>query len=194
LLSDLLKHGGLESSPKTATAREVKKVSNDGHILSITTNIIRPDVIMTDSGKFGSLPALVINLGKLFPLSSEEDIVECIYSVKQRMSLSQEITYLSMPVYTEVIIKAKKLLDDDVIRLLGGEVPVPIEDVSQDEVVIEEYHPLKGMPLSFSHGQYGIICSNDDVIMNFLTYKEAMTAQKIWNASGRDKVKARKLK
>lgn len=149
------------------------------------TGFTRPDVIITDTGKFNSLNVLKRNLSALFPLAQDVDGV--FDAVKLSMGLDTEISYLSMPVYTKFIIAAKKALDDDLVRSLGGDPNSLVEEVSfkeevggyelkdseQSHIVDPDTHAITGRAGTKHKGV---------ILQSFKSNSAAKLSASVWNA------------
>lgn len=151
------------------------------------SGFVRPEVVITDKGSFSSLQVLTQNLKAIFPLS--QNVSAVISATKQSMGLQQEITYLSMPVYTRFIIIAKKLLDDDLVRSLGGD-PAMMGDVDETQEVHTEVGKDLELPVEVepptirvTHSLVGTASSKykGSILFNYTSHTLAKAAAKLWN-------------
>lgn len=183
--------------------------------------IERPDFIHTNKGIFKSLDRLAKNLKKLYPTSSNIDLI--FKDVLKQMGLSKKVTFLSEPFYTNFIHFAKRKLDDEQIEMLGGEVresthqnlctETMLTETSQEcqlsEVVLDEPEkesdkeetesqatgtktdPVEQFPYEVSD------VDGEGPNVTFKNFKDAQGYQKEWNAGldkDEPKLKARKRK
>ena len=93
----------------------------------------RPDVIITEEGKFKSLEVLKGNLHSKYPSTEESLMTATFVLVCSTLDLPSNVNYLGEPMFTNFIKIALKRLDNLEILALGGE-------MDEDQQNLNDFH------------------------------------------------------